>query len=129
MHLKIRLGKSERLQGIRGIFADQDIREGEIIEECPVILVPNNEIEDLAKTVMTKYEFVWDSEHEAVVLGYGSLYNHDKEPNAEFEHDFEKKTMIFRALRDIKKDEELLISYHQGEDDNDFPKEYIDFLH
>ena len=39
------MGKSERLQGIRGVFADQDIKKGELIEECPVILVPIQEIE------------------------------------------------------------------------------------
>lgn len=127
MYLKIRVDTSKELKNIRGVFADAPIAEGEVIEVCPTILVPDEEMADLSKTVMTKYEFEWDDTTEAVVLGYGSLYNHSTTPNVEFDKDYDAGTMIFTALRDIEKDEELYIDYMQGAEDEIIPEEYLDF--
>ncbi len=129
MYLKIRVDTSERLKNIRGVFADAPISAGEVIETCPVILVPDEEMVDLSKTVMTKYEFEWDANTEAVVLGYGSLYNHSATPNVEFDKDYESGTMVFTAIRDIAKDEELYIDYMQGTYGESIPQEYLDYKH
>lgn len=125
MYLKIRIDNSKKLN-IRGIFADETIAKGELVEICPVILFPDSELEHISKTVLTKYEFCWDDNNEAIVLGYGSLYNHSFEPNVEFEHDFTNNTMRYTALRDIEKDEELYIDYMQGAYDEPIPEEYLD---
>lgn len=129
MDLKIKLGTSEELKGIRCIRADKKILKGEVIEEAPVILIPEGEMEHISKTVLTKYEFFWNNDFEAVTLGYGSLYNHSRTPNVEFEQDYDRKLMIFTALRDIEPGEELFIDYQQGDDPEALPKEYIDYLH
>lgn len=129
MYLKIRVDTSEKLNNIRGVFADADISADEIIEVCPVILVPDSEMENLSKTVMTKYEFEWDETTEAVVLGYGSLYNHSETPNVEFDKDYGAGTMVFTAMCDIKKDEELYIDYMQGTEGESIPEEYLDYKH
>jgi hypothetical protein len=49
-----------------------------------------------------------------VPLGYGSIYNSSKTEetaNAEFFSDLEYDLMVFMALCDIKKDEEILTFY------------------
>jgi SET domain-containing protein len=102
-----------KLSGL-GIFAKEDINAGELIEEAPVILLPEEEISDLAKTKLLDYFFAWGEklEQAAIVLGYGSLYNHSYEPNAKFVENYDKNTITYSALKDIKKREEILINYN-----------------
>jgi SET domain-containing protein len=44
------------------------------------------------------------------MLGYGSLYNHSDEPNAEYTHEADD-AYSFMAVRDIAAGEEITISY------------------
>ena len=126
---KLCLGNSPTLRGIRCVLADADIKKGEIIEEAPVIIIPKNEMNCIEKTVLTHYEFVWNEKtgEEAIILGYGMIYNHSFEPNIKFEPDYKKKMMIFTALCDIKKGEELCSNYQQGDDPQKIPKEYLNY--
>ncbi len=105
----------------RGVFAARDFNEGELVEECPVIVMDMafiflpNEIK-----VMT---FHWeiDSPHAcALALGYGSLYNHDNPASLRYEKDLQNGIIRFMARRPICKDEELTINYNsqQGVSDS-----------
>jgi uncharacterized protein len=47
----------------------------------------------------------------AVVLGYGSLYNHSYKPNAYY-RDRRNRVKEFIALRDIAAGEEITINYN-----------------
>jgi hypothetical protein len=87
-----------------GVFADEDIKKGDIIEECyAVILANRNEMKDFSYYVGDK---------SAMVLGYGSIYNHmDEGFNADYTHDMERSVMIYDALKDIKQGEEIFINY------------------
>src|SRR5436305_320986 len=61
----------------RGVFARRPIREGEVIERVPVIVLPVGEIRTPdGWTTLGDYCFLWDRGTVAVALGYGSLYNH-----------------------------------------------------
>ena len=126
---KLRLGSSRTLQGIRCVLADADIAKGEIIEEAPVVIIPKSDMKYIDQTVLTHYEFMWNKENgeEAIVVGYGSIYNHSFDPNIEFKQNYEKKTMVFTALHDIKKGEELCSNYQQGDDPAKIPKEYVNY--
>lgn len=126
---KLVLGNSPTLRGIRCVLADADIAKGEIVEEAPVIIIPKNEMECIDKTVLTHYEFIWNEEtgEEAIVMGYGMIYNHSFEPNIEFHPNYEKKVMVFTALLDIKKGEEMCSNYQQGDDPQKIPKEYLNY--
>jgi SET domain-containing protein len=123
----IRLDFSDTLNGIRCVKANRDIKKGEVVEEVPVIILPDAEAEHAYHTVLARYLFIWDDESDAVLLGYGSIYNHSFSPNLDFAPDKKRNLMVFTATKDIKKDEELLINYQQGANDDDLGEEYTDF--
>jgi SET domain-containing protein len=96
----------------RGVFARRNIRKGTVIERAPVILVRTKEVFDnSAEPMLASYVFEWGKDTVAVVLGYGSLYNHSYQPNAEY-YDSGRLTQVFTALRDIRKGEEITVNYN-----------------
>lgn len=95
----------------RGVFAAGDIRRGELIESAPVVVMPDEAVEWLEKTALADYYYLWGDTQIAVVLGYGSLYNHSTTPNVSFYPDVVNKTMTYKARKNIRKDDELLIDY------------------
>lgn len=103
----------------RGVFCNEEITKGTIIEFCPVIVLSSKDRPHLDKTFLYDYYFEWglDQKESALALGYGSLYNHNYEPNAEYETFFEEKMIVIRALRTIPAHEEITISYNQNPDD------------
>ncbi|MCC7246120.1 MAG: SET domain-containing protein-lysine N-methyltransferase [Saprospiraceae bacterium] len=103
----------------RGVFAARDISAEEIIEVCPVLLFPKDQLASIRATMLDDYYFDWgdDGEWYAVCLGYGSLYNHSYSPNAEYGMDFEAQTIDFYCLKDIAAGDEILINYN-GDADN-----------
>lgn len=105
--------KESPLHGI-GIFSTQPIYSGEIIETCTFLKFPHSKEENLP--FFENYSFCYprdeDWQTHALVLGYGSLYNHSVFPNAEWRTEDEK--YIFYAIKDIKEGEEILINYSNG---------------
>ncbi|MEH6944452.1 SET domain-containing protein [Bacillus sp. JJ722] len=104
----------------RGVFAKQDIKKGTLFHEAPVIPFPNAEHEHIEKTLLADYAFEYGINHTAILLGYGMLFNHSYEPNAEYEINFDNHTFDFYAYKDIKAGEEILINYN-GDVDIDDP--------
>lgn len=102
----------------RGVFARTAIRRGEIVERVPILLVPiASMVGGMENPTLLRYFFVWDDDHVAVTLGYGSIYNHSYAPNARYRHDRASQTMVYRALRDIAPGEEITINYNYYPDD------------
>lgn len=91
-----------------GIYSATFISAGQIIEKCPIIVITEDFPE---KHTLTHYEFKWHDKFGAIVLGYGSLYNHSFYPNATYIRDFENNLMLFVSLKDIMANEEILINY------------------
>ncbi len=116
-HAEIYFGPSE-LHG-KGVFAARDIQAGEIIEICPVLVFPKSELPHIRQTMLDDYYFDWgdDGAFFAVCLGYGSLYNHDYHPNAEYGMDFAAETIDFYAVKDIPAGAEITVNYN-GEPGN-----------
>jgi hypothetical protein len=106
----------------KGVFAARDIEEGEIIEICPVLLFPKAELPHIRATMLDDYYFDWgdDGAWYAIALGYGSLYNHEYHPNADYGMDFEAETIDVYAIQSIKAGEEICINYN-GEPGNTSP--------
>jgi len=123
IHLPIYISTSETLKGIRCIKAARKIKKGELIESCPVILLPNKEFEHFNKTILASYDYDWDETHGAFVLGYCILTNHSFSANTIYKRNPEMKRMDYYAIKDIQKDEEVLINYN-GEVEDKTPLEY-----
>lgn len=116
MEIPAEVGKSPTL-GIRGLLATRDLTEGEVIERCPVVLLPAAQGETLDQTVLTSYYFLWDAEHCAMALGYGSFQNHSYHANVRFRRDFAALQIVFTTARRVRQGEELTINYNGDPDD------------
>ncbi|SEA22374.1 hypothetical protein SAMN05421743_103226 [Thalassobacillus cyri] len=104
----------------KGVFATQDIAEGELIHQAPVLPYPNEEHEHIEKTYLADYAFEYGKNHTAFLLGYGMMFNHSYQPNAIYEINFDNDSFDFYAFKDIKAGEEIFINYN-GEAENDSP--------
>ncbi len=94
----------------RGVFARRAIRKGEVFETCPVLVLPGDSIEDFSAAI-GPYVFRWGEGKLALVLGFGSLYNHSYRPNARY-LDVGPKTKAFEAIREIAAGEEITVNYN-----------------
>ena len=118
--IEIKISKLSNGEFNRGVFATQDISIGDLIHEAPVIPFPNEEHEFIEKTILADYVFQYGANHTAILLGYGSLFNHSYTPNASYEINFEKHTVDFYAYKKINAGDEILINYN-GDVDCDDP--------
>ncbi len=109
---------SSSVEGL-GVFARIDIKEGDVIEEAPLILIPEDQLSDLTKTRLLEYYFAWGHKFSeaAIGLGFASLYNHSFEPNAKYIKDVENSCLRFIAIKNIKRDEEIVVNYNGHPDD------------
>ena len=100
-----------------GVFTDLDIKKGELIEEC---VVPY-QIISLHSDVLINYRYVWAKRRGdtpigfCIALGFGSIYNHSKEENIGWEINEKERIITFTAIKDIKKNEELLFDYENAD--------------
>ncbi|HMP28648.1 MAG TPA: SET domain-containing protein-lysine N-methyltransferase [Saprospiraceae bacterium] len=104
------------------VFTGSDINEGDLIEVCQTIIIPKREVQILHRTVLHDYYFSWSDsmEEAAIALGFGSIYNHAIESNADFILDFEHNTIDIVAISNIKAGSEITLNYH-GEKGDDTP--------
>lgn len=116
-HTKIRLGYSD-IQG-RGVFATDDIKEGELIERCPMVPLAwrMNYHKD---PVIWQYCFTQSCPcedckkhggHFLMVLGYGQIYNHQNDNNAEIKFDLKNSIADIICKRSIKAGQEIFVTY------------------
>ena len=111
--MKIQCKKSPL--GGHGVFSTEDIKQGELIESCPVVAVPFSEWKFVHQSKLVDYMFEWSPDLEkriAYILGYAMVYNHSYTPNAKNVKDIENGLFHFYALRDISKDEEITHNYN-----------------
>ena len=103
----------------RGVFAAEDIPPGVVIEECPVIVLPPEQLSSLLETRLSDYFFVWGGpgDEAAIALGLGSLFNHSVRPNAQYFKKYEAATLLFISLRPIPAGEEVLVNYNGSAED------------
>ncbi len=107
---RVYISKSHILNSGRGVFATAPIKKGEIIEIAPILTLEFSDFIDTKWNLLFEYYF-WMDDYVALALGYGSLYNHSKDPNAKYELDRKNKTITFTAIKDIGKDEEIVFNY------------------
>jgi len=103
----------------RGVFTAKKIQTGDLIEICPIILVPEHEVPVIHNTRLHDYYFLWGPKEKkaAIALGWGSLYNHSEHANAYTLQDWESKEIKILAQKDIEPMEEITISYNDKRGD------------
>jgi SET domain-containing protein len=109
----------------RGVVATQDISNGEIIEYCPIIPISKKEadfLENESENLKYYYLFQYATNKYCIMLGYGSVYNHSLEPNADVDYDISepKNYLFFQAIKDIKAGEEIVFDYEFDDNKEDF---------
>jgi SET domain-containing protein len=110
--MSVKNGKSKVRVGIgrhgRGVFAVRPIKAGETIEVCPTLEVPSGEITGRLGDYV--FESAETAGHSVLLLGYGMLYNHSADANAEYETHGEQE-IAFVARRAIAPGDEITIDY------------------
>ena len=103
--------------GGKGVFSAEEILKGDIIEICPIIILSKGDTALIHQTLLHDYYFKWKEEMSAILLGYGSIYNHSDHPNAYFEANIHQKDFVFSSIKNISAGDEILINYRDGEPD------------
>lgn len=95
--------KKSKIHGY-GVFALKTIKKGEKIEECYIIVSRGGDkgLEDFYFDANGKY---------AIFTGYGIIYNHAEDPNADYKLNLKNHIVTIKATRTIHKGEEIYISY------------------
>ena len=98
-----------------GVYARRYIKKGSLIERCYCIQVSNNT--NTTPDELMDYVFNYpinaekNKENHVLPLGYGSVYNHSNNPNANWRHCELPMVFDFYSLKDIKKGEEICTYY------------------
>lgn len=101
----------DRTKGRHIATAIKDIKKDELVEDCPVILTPNNELADMKDLKLDLCHFSWDKDNRSFPLGFPCIYasSQNPNPNLTFKHDYTKQAIQVYALRHIGKGEELAV--------------------
>lgn len=91
-----------------GVFAQKKMKKGEVLEECYVIIGRGGDksLEDYYFDVKGKGKGSY-----ALFFGFGSIYNHSEDPNADYTINVNKRLATIKAARTIQAGEEIFISY------------------
>lgn len=114
---KIRLGYSD--VHFRGVFATEDIEEGELIERCPIAVMgwrTNYQKDPVVWAYMYTSSCPCDEckrhgAHFVMVMGWGQIYNHQDDNNASMNINLKVNVADVVAKKKILKGEEIFVSY------------------
>ena len=97
----------------RGVFTAESLSDGDLIEICPIIKIPEGQLTQIDPTVMYDYYFLWEEDgyRGCIALGYGGIYNHNSSPNADVIFDYQDSTIKIIANQSIDSGDELFIDY------------------
>jgi SET domain-containing protein len=101
----------------RGIVARRDFAKGEEIEAAPVIPISIEEsrairIHPFANNVFDWIELPGGEWTLALVGGLAMMFNHSYTPNADYDRDYERMAIVFRAIQPIRAGDEVFINYN-----------------
>jgi SET domain-containing protein len=95
-----------------GIFAKEDIKSGEILEEVPFVILPISKGEVTSLLVDYRFNFPTGNwKWQVLPFGFAGLYNHSDNANAGWQTDEENEIFVFKTNRNINKNEEICTYY------------------
>jgi len=87
---------------------------------APIIYLPKKFFNRNSNTPVESYRFEFRGWSTAIVLGYGSLYNHSKAgANSTYRINIKSKTFSFYATKDIPAHTEIFHDYNWDDEDYD----------
>ena len=94
-----------------GVFADKNYNIGDTLELCYYLVTDDSDMTNTC--ILHDYVFGTPNEEEEylVPLGNAMMYNHSSDPNAEWEIHDDNNFIRFKAVKNIKKGEEILHDY------------------
>jgi SET domain-containing protein len=98
----------------RGLFATKDIPPRTILHVAPCIRVDRSEYEAYARHTVFEHYLFNDTRdgHKLLALGYGSLFNHNDNPNVDYRVDSDNLCIVYSTgHKAILKNDELCITY------------------
>ncbi len=99
----------------RAVYAIKDIRRGEIVETCPVLVIYEDFWKEMRNRKPAPLADEWAFYYHgaaAIALGAGSLYNHSYTPNAYWKCGTKaQKQIVVYAHRRIAANDEITINY------------------
>lgn len=106
------------------VFCRKRIPKGRTFDVAPIIYIPRKFLKRMNNTPIDSYRFEYRGDTTAIVLSYGSLYNHADEETANCEYRINKKskTYSFYAVKDIPANTEITHNYNWDETDYEFRK-------
>lgn len=98
----------------RGVFTNERIQAGTIIEIAPVIVMSKADRVFLDQTLLHDYIFEWGKNKDkcCMALGMVPMYNHSYASNCEYFMDYEADSIMVKTVRLIEDGEELTINYN-----------------
>ena len=102
----------------KGLFARKNIKNGTKVDIAHVLLIPNDDYDKLADTILWSYIFEWeDPKHNgqfkaAIALSNCQFINHSYKPNLRYEYDYKNQLIKYIAIKDIEKGTELTVNYN-----------------
>lgn len=101
----------------RGVFASRDIKAGEVIARCEILVLSTADSATINETDMRWYLFRFNNVQDCIVLGDGEIFNHADKENVSYQLVTQtdavsnRQVMEFRAIQPILEDEQLFINY------------------
>lgn len=109
----------------RGLYATRDIKQGETISQCELLVLSSEDTKKVNETDLKYYTFIYNENQDCLILGDGELFNHNYMNNVNYNLiDFNgRKLMNFSAKIDISQGDQLFINYN--DDTITCPENYL----
>lgn len=99
----------------RAVFSSRDIRKGETVTVCELLVLSEQDTVVVNKTELQYYTFKYNDVQDCLVLGCGEIFNHAPSEVANVSYRLvsygDRQLMQFEAKMDIKPGEQLFIDY------------------